>query len=122
MKEQVFALAGRIAGVDEDGQALLEQLCEASVAMWESRLAEGVSAESCGSAFVCAAAFTAAADFCTARQSGGGVDFTAGEISVKTRAAGETAALADSLRQTAERLMTPYGAASGGFAFLGVRG
>ena len=81
-----------------------------------------MSAESCGSAFVCAAAFTAAADFCAAQLSGAGVDVTAGEISVKTRAAGETAALADSLRQTAERLMTPYGAASGGFAFLGVRG
>ena len=122
MKEQVFALAGSIAGADENGQALLEQLCEASVAMWESRLAEGVSAESCGSAFACAAAFTAAADFCMARQSGAGVDFTAGEISVRTRAAGETAALADALRRTAERLMVPYMAASGGFAFLGVRG
>ena len=122
MEEMVFALAGSVAGTETEAQELLERLCEAAIAMWKGRLAEGVTAEDCGTTFVCAAAFTAAADFCVARQGSSVASFAAGEISVKTRAGAETAAMAEELRQAAERMMAPYTGCSGGFAFLGVKG
>lgn len=120
MKENVVAMAGSVAdGTDE---ALLEQLCEAAIDLWKGRLADGTTVEDCTTAFTCAAAFTAAADYCVARQCSPQVDFTAGEISVKSKGAGEVAAVADKLRLAAERLMAPYTGRCGDFAFLGVKG
>ena len=113
-------MAGSV--VDSADEALLEQLCEAAIDMWKGRLTNGTTVEDCMTAFTCAAAFTAAADYCVARQCSPQVDFTAGEISVKGKAAGEITAVADKLRLAAERMMAPYTGCSGGFAFLGVRG
>ena len=120
MKEAVVALAGSV--IESADEALLEQLCEAAIAMWKGRLTDGATVEDSMTAFTCAAAFTAAADYCVARQCGPQVDFTAGEISVKGKAAGEVAKAADKLRLAAERLMAPYTGSYGNFAFLGVKG
>lgn len=119
MKEAVVALTGSV--IENADEALLEQLCEAAIAMWKGRLTGGTTVEDCMTAFTCAAAFTAAADYCVALQCGPQVDFTAGEISVKGKAAGVSAA-ADKLRLAAERLMAPYTGGYGDFAFLGVKG
>ena len=120
MGEQILALAMAVAGAGEEDRALLEPLCAAAETAWTARLREGVTAETCGSAFCCAAAFTSAADFMVSR-SGGLREFKAGEISVKGRDGADAAEVAGALRQTAERLMAPY-AAEAGFAFQGVRG
>jgi hypothetical protein len=94
-------------------------LCEAAEAAWESRLDPGVTKEDCGGALRCAAAFMAAADYlgkqCRAES------FTVGEVTVRQSGGRSTAVMAETLRQTAERLMRPY-AASGEFCFRGVRG
>ena len=47
--------------------------------------------------------------------------FTVGEVTVRQSGGQSTAVMAETLRQTAERLMRPY-AASGEFCFRGVRG
>ena len=120
MTEQVLALAGEMAGGAAFG-ALLEPLCEAAVERWKRRLPDGMAAEDCGTAFVCAAAFTVAADLLAGQTVDSVGDFTAGEISVKSRSAADTAMMVKSLRQAAEELMAPY-AASANFAFRGVRG
>lgn len=66
-----------------------------------------------------AAAFMAAADYmgkrCRAES------FTVGEVTVRQSGGQSAAVMAETLRQTAERLMRPY-AASGEFCFRGVRG
>ena len=65
------------------------------------------------------AAFMAAADYlgkqCRAES------FTVGEVTVRQSGGQSAAVMAETLRQTAERLMRPY-AASGEFCFRGVRG
>lgn len=113
---------GRISGgavrrLQED--PLLAVLCEAAEAAWESRLDPGVTKEDCGGALRCAAAFMAAADYmgkrCRAES------FTVGEVTVRQSGGRSAAVMAETLRQTAERLMRPY-AASGEFCFRGVRG
>ena len=94
-------------------------LCEAAEAAWENRLDPGVTKENCGGALRCAAAFMAAADYmgkrCRAES------FTVGEVTVRQSGGQSAAVMAETLRQTAERLMRPY-AASGEFCFRGVRG
>ena len=47
--------------------------------------------------------------------------FTVGEVTVRQIGGQSAAVMAETLRQTAERLMRPY-AASGEFCFRGVRG
>lgn len=121
MQERILALAVGITGADETHQQLLEALCAAAEASWLIRLREGITAEACSEAFCCAAAFTAAADFVVS-QSGSGIDsFTAGEISIKGQGGTNSAAAAEALRRTAERLMVSY-AVSESFRFQGVRG
>ena len=120
MEQTIQSLAQTVSGAGENDAALLEALCGAAIRRWKGRLREGLTAEECGTAFICAAAFTAAADL-TAGGDGGVASFTAGEVSLKGRTAAETAALAGSLRQTAEELMAPY-TVPGDFAFLGVPG
>ena len=75
--------------------------------------------DDCGGALRCAAAFMAAADYlgkqCRAES------FTVGEVTVRQSGGQSTAVMAETLRQTAERLMRPY-AASGEFCFRGVWG
>ena len=53
-----MTLADSMADAGESGQALLEQLCEVSIALWKGRLRENVTVEDCGSAFICAAALS----------------------------------------------------------------
>ena len=88
--------------------------------------AAALAAELCGAsqedpllAVLCEAAFMAAADYmgkrCRAES------FTVGEVTVRQSGGQSAAVMAETLRQTAERLMRPY-AASGEFCFRGVRG
>ena len=110
-----------VSGAGETEKELLEALCQAAEAAWTGRLREGVTAEACGTAYPCAAAFTAAADLVTGRSGDDVASFKAGDVSVERRDGSDGAALAASLRQTAERLMAPY-AAEADFAFRRVRG
>ncbi len=121
MQERIFALASAVTGAGGGERPLLEMLCEAAAGFWTKRLRDGVSAEDCAAAFCCAAAFTAAADLLTGRQGDGVRGFTAGELSIQIRSGADTAVMAEGLRQTAERIMAPYGVERD-FAFLGVRG
>lgn len=121
MTERILELACGIANPSEEMLPLLETLCHAAEAAWIARLNSGVTAETCGEAFLCAAAFTAAADFTVGHSSEGVESFTAGEISIKRSGSTEGRSQAETLRKTAERLMTPYAKAED-FAFKGVRG
>lgn len=120
MEDRILALARAAAGGAAE-EPLLAPLCAAAGWYWEGRLREGLAAEDCGEAFPCAAAFTAAADLLAGGNGGFVESFRAGEISVKGRGAAETAAQAQNLRQTAERLMAPF-AVPEDFSFQGVRG
>ena len=62
----------------------------------------------------------AAADY-LGKNCAGGESFTVGDVTVKGMTGQSAQALADGLRQSAERLMAPY-AVSGTFCFKGVRG
>lgn len=115
MEITAAALAAELCGASQE-DPLLAVLCEAAEAAWESRLDPGVTKEDCGGALRCAAAFMAAADYlgkqCRAES------FTVGEVTVRQSGGRSTAVMAETLRQTAERLMRPY-AASGEFCFRG---
>lgn len=115
MEITAAALAAELCGASQE-DPLLAVLCEAA---WENRLDPGVTKEDCGGALRCAAAFMAAADYlgkqCRAES------FTVGEVTVRQSGGQSAAVMAETLRQTAERLMRPY-AASGEFCFRGVRG
>lgn len=117
MEITAAALAAELCSASQE-DPLLAVLCEAAEAAWESRLDPGVTKEDCGGALRCAAAFMAA-DYmgkrCRAES------FTVGEVTVRQSGGQSAAVMAETLRQTAERLMRPY-AASGEFCFRGVRG
>ena len=119
MSERILKLALELAGGGEADRALLEPLCAAAEESWLRRLREGVTAEDCGEALPCAAAFTAAADL--AAGGDGVASFSAGDISVRLEDSGQRAGRAESLRQTAERLMEPFVRAEGLWA-RGVEG
>ena len=110
-----------VAGACEWEMPLLETLCRVAESGWFHRLREGVTPEDCGSAFPCAAAFTAAEYLNIGRSGAAAENFKAGEISVEGRSAADGAALAESLRQAAERLMAPY-AVEEDFAFRRTKG
>lgn len=116
MTERILAMARGIAGTEEN--PLLEALCRAAEAAWTARLRSGVAPEDCAEPFCCAAAFTAAADYAVGQGADGVSGFSAGEVSVQLR--GGQTAVAEALRQTAERLMVPYTEAAD-FCFKGVR-
>ena len=107
-----------------DGQLLLavscEALCDAAEIFWKTRVQPGTAGEVCSGVLRCAAAFTAAADY-LGKNCAGGESFTVGDVTVKGMTGQSAQALADGLRQSAERLMAPY-AVSGTFCFKGVRG
>ena len=110
-EEQLSAMiimAKAVTGAGEEDTALLESLCRAELTIWSRRLRPDVTVEDCSDTF-CAAAVSAAADFLTLQSSAAGAaSFTAGEVSVRERDAGEVARVAQSLRETAEHLMSPY--------------
>lgn len=111
-EEQLSAMiimAKAVTGAGEEDTALLESLCRAELTIWSRRLRPDVTVEDCGDTFCCAAAVSAAADFLTLQSSAAGAaSFTAGEVSVRERDAGEVEKVAQSLRETAEHLMSPY--------------
>lgn len=121
MHETILGLAQMVAGAREWEMPLLETLCRVAESGWAHRLREGVTPEDCGSAFPCAAAFTAAEYLNIGRSGAAAEDFKAGDISVEGRSAADSAALAQSLRLAAERLMAPY-AVEAEFAFRRVQG
>lgn len=104
MEITAVALAAELCGTSQE-DLLLAVLCEAAEAAWESRLDPGVTKEDCGGALRCAAAFMAAADYlgkqCRAES------FTVGEVTVRQSGGRSKAVMAETLRQTAERLMRP---------------
>lgn len=120
MFESIVELARRMSSATEAEERSLEALCAASAESWSLRLRPGVTPEQCGSAYLCAAAFSAAAGLLLLRDGiGGGLNFTAGDVSV-SHPAGAAARTVQALREQAERLMAPY-AAPDDFAFRGVR-
>lgn len=119
MEVTAAALAAKLCGASET-DALLEALCAAAEQTWSRRLKSGVDADDCGGALVCAAAFTAAADYLSG-QTAEAESFTVGDVTVKSASGQSALAQAKALRETAERLMTPY-ADSECFCFKGVRG
>lgn len=121
MLETILALARTVSGAGEAETVLLEALCQAAETEWTGRLRQGVTPEDCGSAFPCAAAFTAAANLAAGRGGNAVASFQAGDVSVEGRGGADCAALAEALRQTAERLMAPF-AQEADFAFRRVRG
>ena len=121
MTERIVALAKGIAGAEEQELPLLEALCGAAEQLWSSRLKAGMTPELCGEAFCCAAAFTAAADYVIGQDGSAVGGFSAGVVSVRTKSAADRTAMARALRQTAERLMTPYAEVED-FCFKGVWG
>ena len=105
----MIIMAKAVTGAGEEDISLLESLCRAELTIWSRRLRPDVTVEDCSDTFCCAAAVSAAADFLTLQSSAAGAEsFTAGEVSVRERDAGEVAKVAQSLRETAEHLMSPY--------------
>ena len=119
METTAVKLAAELCGADEDS-VLLQALCDAAVEFWRRRLKGAPAEENGKGALRCAAAFTAAADY-LGKNCAGGESFTVGDVTVKGMTGQTAQALADGLRQSAERLMAPY-AVSGTFCFKGVRG
>lgn len=115
MDDKILTLASAMTRPSEREEPLLGALAAASAAELRQRLDPGVAPGDCPDAFACAAAMTAAARFLAARAEE--TSFTAGDVSVK----GAGAAAVSVLLEQARRLMAPY-AASGEFAFRGVRG
>ncbi len=115
MDEKILMLARAMVLPEENEELLLEGLCAAASAELARRLRPGLKPFDCADAFSCAAAMTAAACFLPARNEG--VEFSAGDVSVKPSSAQAINVLLDQ----AEMLMAPYTTDSG-FVFLGVRG
>ena len=111
-EEQLSAMiimAKAVTGAGEEDTALLESLCRAELTIGSGRLRPVVTVADCSDTFCCGAAVSAAADFLTLQSSAAGAaSCTAGEVSVRERDAGEVAKVAQSLRETAEHLMSPY--------------
>ncbi len=117
--EEIFCLAAAIARPTEEERPLLEALCTSAGAETARRLREGVTPESCGEPFLCAAALLAAAGLLPCRDLDGAVQFSAGDVSLKT--GGSLCETAAALRRQAAAIMAPFWG-DGEFAFVGVRG
>ena len=112
MMDRVFSRALFLAGeVDDREKELLRVLCGAGIRSLEGRLKPEVSAEDCGEDFVIAASLYAL-DL-MARAGTGVREFRAGDLTVKTGAAGN-----GGLAEQAERILRPY--LADGFRFVGV--
>ena len=114
MHDTILSLATAITSPADQELPLLESLCACAEAQIAGRLSDGTAPEDCAEAFTCAAALYAAAGLFSCRSSGGVEQFTAGEVSIRTAAAGSRGA---ELRALAERLMAPYSDSGGGGAF-----
>ena len=113
MTEEIYTIAAAIAMPSEGETELLELLCAASEQELTGILRPGVTVADCREAFLCADGYLAAAGLLAGR--GGQTEqFTAGEVSIRTAAAGGRG---EELRSLAERLMAPYSNSGGGGAF-----
>ena len=121
MHETILELARTISGAGEAETALLDALCPAGVAAGQRRRRAASPPEDGGTAFSGAAASPAAADLAAGRSGSAVASFKAGDVSVESRNGADGAALAEALRQTAERLMEPY-AVPADVVFRRVRG
>lgn len=106
MREEIYALAARLAGVREEEREWLEAFCAGAEAFWKGRLRGGAEG---GEALVCAAALRAAADLADLREREGVASFSAGDLSVTLR----DSAAGEALRRAAEGLMAPFAAPEG---------
>ena len=108
MTGDMLALAQALGRVEEDETEVLKSLCEAAEQQLLLRRKEGVTREECGTAFDLAGAWLALAGLAEARQAGEDVaSFTAGDVTVKTAAAGGGEG-PERLRRQAMELMRPF--------------
>lgn len=115
--DEIMAFAEEALGGEENG-AVLRRLCEASSGELRARLRENVEAEDIRELFVTAASVLALSMYMALTDSLSGEEVRAGELSVKKRALGASAA---ELRKQAETLLAEY-LRDEGFAFMGVSG
>jgi len=117
LADEILAAAVPFLGeTGEEEKAVLAGLCAAAETGLLARLRPGLSAESCGAAFVHAAAWIALSQYHTGLCADGVESFTAGDLRITKKAGAAVAGL----REQAELLMAPYLADS--FQFRGVRG
>ena len=118
MNEEIIDLALCVTGAGEEERAYLTRLCGAEGAKLRAQLkTEGDPLQQ--DAFVCAVAWLAAADYFSGK--GAAASWSAGEVSVRNAPGSAYAAAAESLRDSARKLLAEQ-TRDQGFAFLGVRG
>ena len=115
VQETAYAVAAAFLGeLNEDEQAVLQQLCAAAEAHLTARLMPGVTAADCQETLAAAAGWLALGSFCAGQDADGVESFAASDLSISRSMAAGSALISQ-----AEAMMGPY--TSDGFAFLGVR-
>lgn len=120
MTEQIVAMARSLGHLEPDQEPGLEALCRAARGELAGRLREGLAPQDCAGAFVLGCAWLALS-WLAGAEDGAVEQFTAGEVSIRTRGSGERAQRAAALRLQAETVLAPY-LADRGFAFRGTPG
>ena len=115
-----MAMAQTLGSVSDSQLAALEALCRAAETEMTGRLRDGVSPEDCGPAFVLGCAWLALAGL-AGSQGGGGLDFTAGSVTIRESGSDCGQERAAALRLQAEAVLGPY-LVDRGFLFQGVEG
>lgn len=119
MNEEILAFC-RAMGADEGQEELLIPLAQAAQTRLAARLREGTRPEDCGPVFSLAAAMVVM-DRIGGLTGGGEVtSFTAGDLTIRTKADGGGTA-GKSLSDKAAELLAPW-TKDGGFEFRGVDG
>ncbi len=113
-------MAQALGGVSEAQRGPLEVLCRSAKAELAGRLREGVTPKDCRPAFVLGCAWLALAGLAGGAYSDG-VEFTAGEVTVRESGGGQARERAAALRLQAETVLGPY-LKDRGFLFRGVEG
>jgi len=99
-------MAKLLSSCREDEVQTLEVLCTAAVVQLQQQLKEGLTPENCRECFVPAAAWLAAAQLLLARGGEGCEEsFTAGDVSIRRKVAGEMKVLAAAMEEQALRQM-----------------
>lgn len=120
MMEEIMALARTLGQVSEDQMPVLETLCRAAEQEMTGRLRDGVTPEDCGQAFALGCAWLALAGL-TGGQAYGGMEFTAGSVTIREGGSGEERERSAALRLQAEMVLGPY-LKDRHFVFRGVEG
>ena len=119
LEDEVYGIVSSLTGMESDQ---LRALCSVALAELTGRLRPDISREDCGDALIQAAALLSMSMHGEAAMGVDGVSsYSAGDVSVTRRSAGEISAYARGLRDQAELIMAPY-IDDRGFAFKGVRG